>query len=388
MANFRLKNRLVWAKVETTAGTDAVPTQTEAVFIENPRWPPNLQTVQTNEVSGSLDSPAATPAGGWRNFTGRVYMKGAGTAGNAVDFGALLRGSTMGTRQVAAAVTGTAQAGAAGSITLASGASSTTDLYKGMMITTTGGTGSGQTRIATAYNGTTKVLSVLPNWTVTPDNTTTYSIPAQYGYRPQSATLENITIYGYEKNSTGGNARLNRLLGAAGNARFQLQVGQACAIDFTYQGTLTGGTDPADPGVPTYSNQSRLPFINANVYVGQERTSVNDFTLDLGNRVVMEPNPNQEFGYEVAGVVDRRINGTMSLAAQNFSVRDPFTSWKNNTSYQMGAWWGSTAGNRVAVLLDGLVYSNIDEGDVEGYTYDNLQFGVQAPDSSFFLTFW
>ncbi|MCD6072269.1 MAG: hypothetical protein K0S42_2785, partial [Microvirga sp.] len=50
MANFRLKNRLVWAKVETTAGTDAVPTQTEAVFIENPRWPPNLQTVQTNEV--------------------------------------------------------------------------------------------------------------------------------------------------------------------------------------------------------------------------------------------------------------------------------------------------------------------------------------------------
>jgi hypothetical protein len=72
--------------------------------------------------------------------------------------------------------TGTAQAGASGTITLASGASSTDDYYKGYVVKTTGGTGSGQYRPITAYNGTTKVATVETSWSVTPDNTTPYSI--------------------------------------------------------------------------------------------------------------------------------------------------------------------------------------------------------------------
>lgn len=71
---------------------------------------------------------------------------------------------------------GTAQAGASTSITLAAGASSTNDAYKGMTIRTTGGTGSGQERVCTAYNGTTKVATVDSAWGTTPNNTTTYDV--------------------------------------------------------------------------------------------------------------------------------------------------------------------------------------------------------------------
>lgn len=71
---------------------------------------------------------------------------------------------------------GTAQAGAAGSITLASGASSTDDLYKGLIVKIYGGTGVGQARTLTAYNGTTKVATVAWNWTTNPDSTSTYAI--------------------------------------------------------------------------------------------------------------------------------------------------------------------------------------------------------------------
>lgn len=73
-------------------------------------------------------------------------------------------------------VTGTAQAGAASTITLASGASAIDDDYYALVIETTGGTGSGQTRQINDYVGSTKVATVSPDWDVTPDNTTEYSI--------------------------------------------------------------------------------------------------------------------------------------------------------------------------------------------------------------------
>lgn len=71
---------------------------------------------------------------------------------------------------------GTAQAGAAGTITLDASAAATTDFYAGCIIYTTGGTGVGQHRICTAYNGSTKVATISPNWATTPDNTTTFAV--------------------------------------------------------------------------------------------------------------------------------------------------------------------------------------------------------------------
>lgn len=66
----------------------------------------------------------------------------------------------------------TAQAGAAGSITFDTGASSVTDFFKGRWVVTIGGTGSGQAALCTAYNGTTKVATTVPNWVTIPDVTT------------------------------------------------------------------------------------------------------------------------------------------------------------------------------------------------------------------------
>jgi hypothetical protein len=71
---------------------------------------------------------------------------------------------------------GTAQAGAAGSITLDSGASATTNAYQWLWVRTTGGTGAGQVRLVTAYNGTTKVATVARSWVTNPDATTTFAI--------------------------------------------------------------------------------------------------------------------------------------------------------------------------------------------------------------------
>ena len=82
--------------------------------------------------------------------------------------------------------TGTAQSGAAGTITLQASATTVTDAFKRSYIYIISGTGAGQSREIIAYNGTTKVATVTPNWGVNPDNTSVYRIVTQEHYESRT----------------------------------------------------------------------------------------------------------------------------------------------------------------------------------------------------------
>src|SRR5262249_27385977 len=62
------------------------------------------------------------------------------------------------------------------SIKLDTGASALSNTYLGDSIVITGGTGVGQSRTITAYNGSTKLATVDTAWTTIPDNTSTFEI--------------------------------------------------------------------------------------------------------------------------------------------------------------------------------------------------------------------
>lgn len=72
--------------------------------------------------------------------------------------------------------TGNAQAGASGSITLAAGASAATNYYNGSSVYINSGTGAGQVKPISAYNGTTKVATITGTFSPAPDATSTYSV--------------------------------------------------------------------------------------------------------------------------------------------------------------------------------------------------------------------
>ncbi len=76
---------------------------------------------------------------------------------------------------------GTAQAGAATTITLSTYSIGATTYYAGCTITITGGTGEGQTKTITQYNGVTRVATVLSAWSTNPDDTSTYEISSACG---------------------------------------------------------------------------------------------------------------------------------------------------------------------------------------------------------------
>ncbi len=71
---------------------------------------------------------------------------------------------------------GLAAAATASTITLDSDASSVNDFYDNDVISIDAGTGEGQQRIITAYNGTTKVATIEPDWITNPDTTSEYIV--------------------------------------------------------------------------------------------------------------------------------------------------------------------------------------------------------------------
>jgi len=99
---------------------------------------------------------------------------------------------------------GTLQAGTSTTVTLKSTASATDGIYVGMYVNITGGTGSGQTRLIEAYNGTTKVATVEEAFTVTPNNTSTYT----------TTTFSALSVNQYINVQPQGRARIVRYVSA------------------------------------------------------------------------------------------------------------------------------------------------------------------------------
>ena len=83
--------------------------------------------------------------------------------------------------------TGTAQSGEVGSVTLASDETVATTFAVGKEILITSGTGKGSFSQITAYNSTTKVATVNPDFTTAPDDTSGYMIIDNYSSLTKTA---------------------------------------------------------------------------------------------------------------------------------------------------------------------------------------------------------
>lgn len=132
-------------------------------------------TVFTATVAGTVSGNVNGNVGG--NVTGSVGSVAAGgiTASSIAD-SAIDRATFAADTGLQTTRSNTAQAGGATSITLDASASATTDYYINQLIYITGGTGVGQAKFCTAYNGTTKVATVNSAWATNPDNTSTFAI--------------------------------------------------------------------------------------------------------------------------------------------------------------------------------------------------------------------
>lgn len=184
-----IRNSFLLAKAETTYGTlGSSIAATDAVKIVSMEVNPITgERVQRNVIKGFLGADRQPLTNEHVAVTITFEWGGSGVAATAPRFSPLLLASGMNLTS-SAEITGTAQAGGANTITLASGASAVTDVYVGYPIIITSGTGQDHAGVITAYNGSTKVATVVPSTaTFVPGASSEYKIPALSLYQPISS---------------------------------------------------------------------------------------------------------------------------------------------------------------------------------------------------------
>ena len=207
------------------------------------------------------------------------------------------------------AASSTAQAGAATTITLAAGSSATNNYYNQQYIYTVGGTGSGQRKRITAYNGTTKVATVDSAWSVNPDNTTTYILSASPTHYMVGVSGSNY----YPKFTFSGEMRPHFVRIISNTALVGINVDQAGTItkaqsmpkmklivlgDSIAQGTSSGSASMGDIFAQRLANNLGMQLDNVSVggigivannggaaltYAQRSIPDVNSWTVFLAN---------------------------------------------------------------------------------------------------------
>jgi len=390
---FRTRNRLLLLKVEATPGTDAVPTPAaNAVRTSVPTWSPALEALDSNYAQESIDAADPITGGGSSSMRGQSKLTGAGTAGTAPDWGVIMRGGAMAELLTAADVTGTAQAGTASSITLAAGASAVNDAYKGMPIELTGGTGGPSLipRAIIAYNGTTKVAMVTPNWTVTPDATSLYAIRKNARYVPVTQGQENLSAYLYNHGSAAGSqSKLAKSLGAMMAWQIALQTGKLVDLNWTLMGILPGApTDVAKPSAPTFTGADPEAFKAAQCYLNGVAVKLNSFGFDCGNGVAQFDDPAATHGKDTADITTRTQTGRLALAAAYTSTYDAVGDFIASTSRVLWLNWGSAVGKRVSLLMPAIRHTGPEDIDIQGYSGQGLPFRACGFDTGIYVSVW
>lgn len=355
------RKSVLLAKTETTYGTDSVPTgAANAIVIRNLSVTPIATEEASRDIIRSfLGESDRLIANRNVQLSFEVEIQGSGTAGTAPAYGPLLRACAMSETILASALTGTAQAGGANTITLAAGASATDNIYAGLRISITSGTGSGQTGIITAYNGTTKVATVLTNWTTPPTATSQYSIGAGVTYRPVSDTFSSVTLY---LNQDGV---LHRVTGARGTVELDFTVKQIPVYKFSFTGIYNTVVDAAAPS-PIYSGFLTPAVVNNNNtsnfrilgYAGiLEALSVNvNNTVDF--RAVV--------GAEYVQITDRRASGQCTFEADTVANFDVFGQALANTNGGLSLLHGTAAGQQVLLSCQRIDIGTPTYGDSNG----------------------
>ena len=366
------RKRLILAKTEATYGTDSSPAGTDAILVKELEITPiEADVVSRDLIRPYLGNSDQLLANTRVSITFQVELAGSGTAATAPRFSSLLKACGMAETTTAAAITGTAQAGSAGSITLAAAASATDDIYNGMIITITGGTGSGGVGVITDYVGSTKVATVQKSTaTFTPGASSTYSIAANVGYKPVSASFDSASIY------FNNDGVLHVITGARGTFVLNAEVGEIPTIEFTMLGIYNAPTDTAAPAT-TYTNQATPLIFKAGSTTAFSILGYSGCLMSLEFDMANETVYRELVGCDKSVIItNRAVEGTCMIEAPTIAQKDFFTIANEDTTGILTMLHGTTAGNRVTLLAPKVDIGNPSYEDSDGIQMLSLPFAA------------
>lgn len=357
---YRRKTLLV--KMEATYALDPTPVVgTNAVLIRNVKITPfQGDYVDRPVIHNYLGHDEQLIVGQTVKLSGEIEIAGSGTPGVVPAWGPILRACGFSELALAAAHADTAQAGGASTITLAAGTASAADeAYRGLRIDTTGGTGPGQHRTISTYNGTTKVATVSQAWAVPPDATTTYSIGAQVAYLPISSGMESVYAY---FNMDG---KLHKLAGVRGTLDIKMSPKSIPVFSINMMGLYVAPTDTAQANVTLTPWKTPLGVNNTNTSgfdLHGYSAVLYDLSLTLGNKTVHR----NVVGQEDILLTDRAPTGKIIIEDPTLATKNYFTAVTSIALDAMNLTHGTAAGNIVRLHAPTVPVTNPDFTDQDG----------------------
>lgn len=193
-------------------------------------------------------------------------------------------------------------------------------------------------------------------------------------YKPISTGHESITFYWFE-----GGRKRHIITGARGNVSVRLAAGGIAVLAFEFVGHVSVPTDQTQP-VPVYNSQVPKAALSMAISLGGVTTMIaREWSLDLGNQIIMPPSVAAADGYGQVQIAGRDVGGQIVLDAELASVIDVDTQLTGGTGITfLSGTLGGTAGNRFAVTgaTNGLYWVDRQPGDQDGIRTRTMPFKI------------
>lgn len=209
-------------------------------------------------------------------------------------------------------------------------------------------------------------------------------VPAtSVAYAPASSGHKSLTFYVYE------DGLRYVVSGARGQVTGSLQTAMAGKLSFTFTGHVTGPTDIA-LATPTYNSALPPVVINAPFSIDSYSAVISKLDFDMGLEVGKPDSIAATDGYGQIQITGRAVTGSVDPEATLVAAYDWVSKWKSSAGYALTSGViGATAGNRYALTMPVVVYTELGNGDREGILTRDLKFMAteSAGDDELVLTF-
>lgn len=384
----RMKFAAVAAKIETTAGTDAIggtPAASDWIGSDcEVQFDP--QVIDLPEFNGTLDRSAGIVGGLRPRLRLRMPLRGSGTAGTAPEWGKLLRCCTFSetTTSTAVGAPTAATAGTTTTVTAATPFSTTAQQYRGMPLVVTG-VGALTTGIVDYTAARVITIGETSGTTFTTGSLLQVPINVLYGPTSDETVYKTATIYFY------ADGLLWTFTGAVGTASVELTTGGIGFINFEMRAQFASKSATSVPAGAATAANTRLAIVPPRWVAGKCQLNkalaqVRTLTIGAGINVILPDDPESAEGYGSAVPVERDTAGSLDPYMNTSNSVSLFTAFRAGTAMSLMAIVGSAAGNRMLVTVPTAKVTAMDPGNREGLGQHSISFQADGADAAFYIS--
>lgn len=164
------------------------------------------------------------------------------------------------------------------------------------------------------------------------------------------------------------------MTGARGSVSLSMQTGATGKLSFTFTGHIANPTDVA-LATATYNATVPAPVIAGAFSLDSYSAIIAKLDCDWGIEIGKPDNLSASDGYGEIQITGRNVTGSVDPEATLVAAYDWIAKWKSSAAYALATGTiGTVAGNRYALTMPAVTYTEIGPGDREGILTRELKF--------------